>query len=118
MKPGYRPARAILLDMVGGRGAKFYIEYFSQQAAPGLVEEVWNCAAEAGYGHVFPKQYGGAVTDDHAELIKAGIPAIDIIELDPQHGFNETWHTTADNLSNIDRASLEAVGNTIFRYIW
>lgn len=118
VKPGYRPARAILLDMVGGRGAKFYIEYFSQQAAPGLVEEVWNCAAEAGYGHVFPKQYGGAVTDDHAELIKAGIPAIDIIEFDPQHGFNETWHTTADNLSNIDRTSLEAVGNTIFRYIW
>ena len=117
VKPGYQPARVIVADMVGGAGALFPIEYFSQQSAPDLVTELWNAASASGYGSLFPRQMGGAVTDDHVEFIKQGIPAVDIIEYHPRTGFNPHWHTTKDNLENIDKNTLRAVGTTLVRYL-
>ncbi len=114
---GYSPSRVIVADMVGGKGAKFHVEYFSQQSAPQLVSELWNIAESSGYGGYFPRQYGGAVTDDHVEFIKAGVPAVDIIEYHPESGFNPNWHTSSDTLDNIDKNTLEAVGETILKYL-
>ena len=45
---------AILLDMVGGQGAKFYQEGYSMQKAGQIVEKVWRAASAAGYGSFFP----------------------------------------------------------------
>lgn len=118
IKPGYRPAEAILLDMVGGKGAVFPAEYFSRQAAPGLDNAFRAAAARAGHGDMFPRNYGGAVTDDHVELIKQGIPAIDIIDYRVNEGFCPTWHTMADNIDNIDKESLRAVGETLLHFIY
>ena len=118
IKPGYRPAQAILLDMVGGKGAVFPAEYFSRQAAPGLDDAFRAAAAKAGHGDMFPRNYGGAVTDDHVELIKQGIPAIDIIDYRVNEGFCPTWHTMADNIDNIDKESLRAVGETLLHFIY
>lgn len=115
--PGYSPSKAILLDMVGGKDAKFPVEYFSQQNAPELVNELWSTAALMGHGSRFPKKYGSAVTDDHVELIKAGIPAIDIIEYNPQSGFNPHWHTISDTIDNIDKNTLAAVGQTLLLWV-
>lgn len=117
IKDGYLPSRVIVADMVGGKGAKFPIEYFSQQSAPALVTTIWNAAAEAGHSALFPRQLGGAVTDDHVEFIKQGIPAVDIIEYHPRSGFNPHWHTSTDNIDNIDKNTLKAVGETILTYI-
>lgn len=117
IKDGYLPSRVIVADMVGGKGAKFPIEYFSQQSAPALVTTIWNAAAEAGHSALFPRQLGGAVTDDHVEFIKQGIPAVDIIEYHPRSGFSPHWHTSTDNIDNIDKNTLKAVGETILTYI-
>ena len=117
IKPGYAPSRAILLDMVGGKGAQFPVEYFSQQNAPALVSQLWNSAKRLGYGAMFPQVIGSAVTDDHIELIKAGIPAVDIIEYHPNEGFNPHWHTSTDNIDNIDPHTLKAVGETVMNVI-
>lgn len=115
-----KPAGAILLDMVGAKDAVFRQEYYSSQAAPRLMQLVWDAAEDAGYGSRFDKALGGAVNDDHVHLIAAGIPAIDIIELGhPQTGsFHPSWHTSADNISIIDTATLAAVGNTMARVIY
>lgn len=118
IKPGYLPSRVIVADMVGGKNAKFPIEYFSQQNSPDLTAKIWNCAVSAGYGDYFPKRMGGAITDDHVEFIKAGIPAIDIIEYHEDSGFDPDWHTSHDTLENIDKATLKAVGSTLLRYIY
>ena len=115
--PGYSPSFAILLDMVGGKGAVFPREYFSQQNAPRLNDAFWAAAHQAGHGKSFPNSLGGAVTDDHVELLKAGIPAIDIIEYNAGSGFNHTWHTSADNLSNISKESLAAVGESLMQFL-
>lgn len=118
IREGYSPSGAILLDMVGGKNAVFPAEYFSREAAPGLDDAFRAAARRVGHGDMFPTVYGGAVTDDHVELIKRGIPAIDIIDYRPESGFNPTWHTLRDNLDNIDRNTLKAVGETLIEYIY
>lgn len=116
---GYSPDEAILLDMVGGKDAVFCREYFSERAAPALAQAVWGIAASRGFGHIFLNRLGGAVTDDHLQLISHGIPAIDIIEYHPDSdsGFNPRWHTASDNLEGIDPETLRAVGLTVMDYI-
>ena len=114
--PGYRPSEAILLDMVGSPDARFGFEYFSQQSNPSLLQKVWSKAGALGHGKYFHTGFGGAVTDDHVQLISHGIPAIDIIDYrnsDGYQGFDPVWHTTADDMRNISRETLGAVGETV-----
>ncbi len=114
------PEYAVLLDMVGGRGALFPRELFSDYNCRMLTSRVWALAKSLGLGARFVDRTGGAVTDDHLPLMRAGIPAIDIIETDnPQTGsFNPTWHTLADNLDNIDRETLGDVGRLVTSLIY
>ena len=116
---GYSPQAAILLDMVGGDGATFCREYFSERSNPRLAEEIWQTAERLGYSNMFLNRMGTAVLDDHVQLIKAGIPSIDIIEYHPheESGFNSRWHTASDNLDGISRQTLSAVGNTLMTYL-
>lgn len=116
--PGYKPSKAILLDMVGGTGAAFPAEYFSRQSAPALDDAIRDAAARAGYANLFPRVLGSSITDDHVELIKAGIPAIDIIDYRQNQGFAPTWHTLDDNLDNIDPNTLRAVGETMIQFLY
>ena len=114
------PRYAILLDMVGGIDAKFHREFFSNNNARDIVDRVWSIANRSGYGHRFVNVDGGAVVDDHVFVSRAGIPAIDIIESKNEvtKSFSPTWHTTEDNLDNIDRGSLKAVGQTVLNVIF
>ena len=119
-KQGRVPQYGILLDMVGGIDAKFHREYLSQYLAPSVVDKVWGMASALEYGNVFANQIGGSIVDDHMYINQVGIPCIDIIESqNPQTGsFNPTWHTLDDNMSNIDRKSLKAVGQTVLNVIY
>lgn len=114
---GYAPSGAILLDMVGGKDARFPREYFSEKNAPALNAALWGTADRLGYAALFPAEVESAVTDDHIRLIEAGIPAVDIIEYHPQTGFNSRWHTTSDNMDGISKETLEGVGRTVATYL-
>lgn len=118
--PGYKPMYGILLDMVGAKGARFSREYFSKQYASAVLDEVWRVAALSGYSDYFVNSDGGAITDDHVFVNKAGIPTIDIIHMDTSSstGFFPEWHTTHDTLDTIDPASLKAVGQTLLNLIF
>lgn len=113
---------AILLDMVGGQGAKFYQEGYSLEKAKGIVEKVWQAASAAGYGSFFPKQEGGYVTDDHVPVNDiARIPCIDVINHYPdcqQSSFGPTWHTINDDMQHIDKNTLQAVGQTLVQVLF
>lgn len=119
---GYAPRYGILLDMVGGVGAKFYREGMSMQYAPAIVKKVWNAARQVGYGSYFPKDNGGMITDDHIPVNQtANIPCIDVIPYYPdcaQSSFGPTWHTIADNMDNIDKNTLKAVGQTMVQVLF
>ena len=116
---GYSPQYAVLLDMVGGEGATFCREYYSERSAPRLAEEIWQTAQSLGYGEMFLNRMGSAILDDHVQLIKAGIPAIDIIEYHPEeeNGFNSRWHTVSDNMEGISKTTLQAVGSTLLTFL-
>ena len=68
---------------------------------------------------MFLNRLGSAITDDHVQLIAAGIPSIDIIEYrpGPNGGFNPRWHTASDNLDGISKETLQAVGETLLTYL-
>lgn len=111
------PQCGVLLDMVGGKNAVFCREYFSQYYQPDLVNALWNMADALGYGSSFDNNVGGAITDDHLEFIRVGIPVIDIIETSPDGGFNPRWHTMADDMDGIDAATLGKVGTTVLTWL-
>ena len=117
----YKAEFGILLDMVGGKGATFFREYQSKRAAAPILEMVWSKARDLGYGKYFINADGGAITDDHQYVISGrGIPSIDIINYDPdtETGFASYWHTQKDNMDNIDRETLKAVGQTVLEVIY
>lgn len=119
---GFSPEFGILLDMVGGEGANFYKEGFSNRYAPDIVDRVWAASKAAGYGSYFPDQEGGMVTDDHYPLNEnAKIKTIDIIPYYPGYGgssFGPTWHTINDTMEHIDRNTLQAVGQTVIQVLY
>lgn len=118
--PADRPRIGILLDMVGGRDARFHREYFSSRRAAAATEKVWAMAERLGLGNRFPDAVGGAITDDHLPLIEAGIPTTDIIESANAvtGSFAPVWHTLDDNINNIDRESLAAAGRVVLNVIY
>lgn len=118
---GYTANAGILLDMVGGTGARFAIEQFSQQYARSVITQVWNAAEQAGFKDHFVYDMGGAITDDHIPVNEiAKIPTIDIINLPAGSptGFAPYWHTHQDNMSIIDKSTLKAVGQTLLQYLY
>ncbi|MBJ2161206.1 MAG: M28 family peptidase [Muribaculaceae bacterium] len=115
-----KPVYGILLDMVGGRGARFHYELFSQEYARLATVKVWGEAEKLGYSDYFIREKGAPVTDDHVVLTRAGIPTTNIIESinSETQSFNPTWHTLDDTMANIDRASLKAVGETVLNVVY
>jgi Zn-dependent M28 family amino/carboxypeptidase len=113
--PGPRPEFAVVLDMVGGRNARFRKEGYSVTAAPDVVELVWGTAARMGLSTIFLPETGGSVTDDHIPLQRAGIRAIDIIPEIP--GGYPAWHTADDTIDQLSPEALRAVGDVMMAVI-
>ncbi|WP_394341092.1 M20 family metallopeptidase [Parabacteroides pacaensis] len=123
--PNYKADFGILLDMVGGKNAVFFKERTSMRYAPHIVDKVWTAARNLGYGKYFVNAIGGGIVDDHEYVIKGrNIPSIDIINFDPdydpatENGFPHYWHTLKDDMSNIDKETLKAVGQTVLEVIY
>lgn len=121
-KEGYEARYGILLDMVGGQGARFYQEGLSAQNAKGIVDKIWAAAEVVGYGSFFPRESGGWITDDHVPLNEiAKIPTVDIIPHYPdckESSFGPTWHTVSDDMEHIDKNTLKAVGQTVIQVLY
>lgn len=119
-QPNYYAYKAILLDMVGADGAQFTMEGGSMQINPDLVNEVWNIAHQLGYQKYFVYKKTAPIIDDHFYVYRyAKIPMIDIIHHDPttMSGFGKYWHTHDDNMQNISKETLQAVGETVLATI-
>jgi Zn-dependent M28 family amino/carboxypeptidase len=99
-----REVRAfILVDMIGDRSLGIRRE---QNSTPWLTNLIWDAAKALGRREFLEEST--PIEDDHMEFLKAGIPAVDIIDLDyPQ------WHTAQDDLEHVDAKSLQAVGDVL-----
>jgi len=120
-KQNYFAKYGILLDMVGGKDAEFWQESISSYYASNIIKKVWDVAHNIGYSNFFIYKNSPQIMDDHYYVNTiAGIPTIDIIEYDPfsKTNFNKHWHTHADNMDNVDRKTLKAVGQTVMKVIY
>ncbi|MCS7004532.1 MAG: M28 family peptidase [Cytophagales bacterium] len=119
--PNYRAYYGILLDMVGARNATFTMEGNSMEYAPKIVKKVWDTAERIGYSQYFVKQETPSVIDDHYFVNRyGGIPMIDIIHYndDNNEPFFSDWHKHSDNLEQIDKNVLKAVGQTLLHVLY
>jgi len=101
----------ILLDMIGDKNLNVTV-------AGSLVREVFDASRAAGFRDYF--SYGaGGILDDHVPFLRAGIPAVDLIDFDfgSAPGLNNYWHTEKDTLDKISPHSMEIVGRTTLRLI-
>lgn len=118
---GYMARFGILLDMVGAEGATFTMEGTSMYYAPDIMRNVWDIANRLGHDSYFSTKKTGRITDDHLyvnDILK--IPTIDIIDYDQdrEKGFFQYWHTTKDDMSNISKETLMAVGQTVLTVVY
>lgn len=94
----------ILVDMVGDRDLAIRRD---SNSTPWLVDTVWASAAKLGHRAEFPNDLT-TIDDDHIPFVRAGVPAVDIIDLD-----YAAWHTPQDDLPAVSQRSLQVVGDVI-----
>jgi Zn-dependent M28 family amino/carboxypeptidase len=94
----------VLLDMVGDRNLLIRRDL---KSTPWLVDIVWSTAARLGHANVFSKETT-EVDDDHIAFMRAGVPSVDIIDLDYPE-----WHTAQDDLDHVSARSLQTVGDVV-----
>ena len=94
----------ILLDMIGDRNLLIRRDAVSTRW---LVDIVWNAAVRIGHRAVFLDEET-SIDDDHVPFLSAGVPAVDIIDLD-----YPAWHTPDDTLDNVSARSLQIVGDVV-----
>jgi hypothetical protein len=105
--PG-RTAEMILLDYVGNRGLHLPREGTSNEA---LWNRLVDAANEVGDERFFSREAGAAIEDDHTPFLRAGVPAVDLID------WRYPGHSLADGLDKISPQSLDAVGETVVQLI-
>lgn len=110
----------ILLDMVGDADLSIPKEY---QSSAWLADIFHDTAHELGYGAHFPRTTH-VIADDHIPFLKAGIPAVDLIDFTygkdeasfgPGGPENAYWHTARDTLDKLSPRSLKIVGDTVLQ---
>lgn len=109
---GYNAKFGVLLDMIAAKGAKFGREEISTQYAKEYQDKIWEWAKKTGKGDLFANYNSGGISDDHVNVIKAGIPMVDIINrpMKTKSGFGHYHHTHKDDISIIDKGNLGKVG--------
>ena len=100
---------AVVLDFVGDKDLAIPRDQLSSKA---LWRRLRAAAGRTGFGRHFPAREQGAVLDDHAPFIRAGVPAIDLIDFD-----FPCWHRRCDDLSAVSQRSLNAVGETMMAFL-
>jgi hypothetical protein len=94
--------------MIGDRNLDIMKE---TNSTPWLSDMVWEAAAKAGLQSILSPM-AGAVEDDHLPFLDAGIPSVDIIDLNYGPG-NSYHHTANDTLDKVSVDSLEKTGRLV-----
>jgi Zn-dependent M28 family amino/carboxypeptidase len=84
-------------------------------STPWLRDQVWNFAQRLGYADYF-LNHGTSYEDDHIPFVNAGVPSVDILDLN--YGPNGSyWHTTKDTMDKLSPRSMQIVGETVLESI-
>jgi hypothetical protein len=93
----------ILVDMIGDRDLRILRE---PRSTPWLTDAIWNTARSMKRREFVDEEF--AVEDDHIPFLEAGVPAVDLIDLD-----YPDWHQAGDTIDKLSPQSLQAVGDVL-----
>ena len=94
----------ILVDMVADRDLRLKRDLNS---TPWLTDIIWDAARREKLGAYFSAE-STQIEDDHLPFIQAGVPAVDLIDLE-----YAPWHTAGDTLDAVSARSLQIVGDVL-----
>jgi glutaminyl-peptide cyclotransferase len=101
-----RVRAVILLDMMGYTNLELGRDTLSTKW---LQDAIWHTAKEIGHGSVFVDRPEGVGGDDHEPFLRAGIDAVDIIQL----GGYPYWHRADDTVDKVSPRSMKIVGDVV-----
>ena len=93
----------ILVDMIGDTDLGISRE---QNSTGWLTDAIWSAARQLNRPEFL--NASTPIEDDHLEFLAAGIPSVDIIDLN-----YSAWHTADDTLDRVSPKSLQAVGDVL-----
>ena len=94
----------ILIDMIGDRDLRIKRD---TNSTAWLTDVVWDAARRQKLEAFFVAD-STRVEDDHLPFLQAGVPSVDIIDLE-----YEPWHTAQDTLDAVSARSLQVVGDVV-----
>ncbi|OFW18155.1 MAG: hypothetical protein A3H97_00825 [Acidobacteria bacterium RIFCSPLOWO2_02_FULL_65_29] len=94
----------VLVDMIGDRDLRIKRDLNS---TPWLTDIIWEAARSQKLTAYFTND-ATAIEDDHLPFVQAGVPAVDLIDLE----FGP-WHTAGDTLDAVSARSLQVVGDVV-----
>src|SRR5476651_1699077 len=94
----------LLIDMIGDRDLDIRRD---TNSTPWLTNVIWETARRQNLDDYFLAD-STRIEDDHLPFLAAGIPSVDIIDLD-----FEAWHTAKDTLDAVSARSLQVVGDVV-----
>jgi Zn-dependent M28 family amino/carboxypeptidase len=99
----------ILVDMIGDRELLIKRE---SRSTPWLTEIIWSAAKRLNRPEFSDEST--PIEDDHLSFLEAGVPAVDLIDLEYYtRSGSVAWHTREDTLDNVSARSLEAVASVL-----
>lgn len=96
----------ILLDMMGYKNLELGRD---TQSTKWLQDVIWQTGRELGHTKIFVDRPEGVGGDDHEPFIRAGVDAVDLIQLS---GY-PYWHQADDTIDKISAQSMKIVGDTV-----
>jgi glutaminyl-peptide cyclotransferase len=96
----------ILLDMMGYKNLELGRDTTSTRW---LQDIIWQTGRELGYSKVFVDRQEGVGGDDHEPFLRAGVNAVDIIQLTSY----PHWHRADDTIDKVSAQSMKIVGDTV-----
>lgn len=95
----------VLVDMVGE--ADLVVKRESN-STPWLTDAIWSAARELKRPEFIAEST--PIEDDHLPFLAAGVPAVDVIDLD-----YPDWHQPGDTLDKVSPKSLQVVGDVLLK---
>jgi Zn-dependent M28 family amino/carboxypeptidase len=94
----------ILVDMIADRDLRIRRDLNSTRW---LTDLVWDAARRMNQASVFVSE-STEIEDDHLPFVQAGVPSLDIIDLE-----YPAWHTAQDTLDAVSARSMQTIGEVL-----
>lgn len=96
----------VLLDLMGYKNLELGRDTLSTRW---LQDIIWKTGRELGHKKIFVDREEGVGGDDHEPFLKAGVDAVDLIQLNSY----PYWHRADDTIDKVSAQSMKIVGETM-----